>query len=376
MKNKKGISLITLVITIIIIVVLAGAIIINLANNNIIGNAEKAKEASEKTTVSEEVRLAVYDLLMDENKEEMTQEMKRTYLEDKLKKYDSSSTVEISDTGFIANHREYVFEISGGYEISIKETGTTFNAEEWDKTATPDEYFEWDETGTIIIGYKNTLANSEKIRIPSKCVAIEPSSVWQSNQNRTTTTTGIKKIELPDTITVIGNYTFADFRSVEEINIPNGVTSIGREAFASCKGLTSITIPDGVTDIGEYAFYGCSSLTSIIIPDGVTSIGGSTFSYCTGLTSIIIPDGVNSLGDLVFAGCTGISNIIIPNSVTTMGGGIFSGWKSNQTIYCVAENKPDGWHDYWDGTYKGHAHGTYIFTSDREVNIVWGYTEE
>ena len=45
------------------------------------------------------------------------------------------------------------------------------------------------------------------------------------------------------------------------IEIPESVTSIGESAFRGCSGLTSITIPDSVTSIGDYAFRGCSGLT-------------------------------------------------------------------------------------------------------------------
>ncbi|MDD2376527.1 MAG: hypothetical protein PHD15_04375 [Clostridia bacterium] len=50
MKNKKGISLIVLVITIIVIIILAGAVILSLANNNPI---ESANEAVFKANVAE-----------------------------------------------------------------------------------------------------------------------------------------------------------------------------------------------------------------------------------------------------------------------------------------------------------------------------------
>jgi len=48
--NKKGISLIVLVITIIVMIVLAGAIVVTLANNGII---ERAKEARDKANLNE-----------------------------------------------------------------------------------------------------------------------------------------------------------------------------------------------------------------------------------------------------------------------------------------------------------------------------------
>ena len=41
--------------------------------------------------------------------------------------------------------------------------------------------------------------------------------------------------------------------------------------------MTSINIPESVTKIGESAFEDCSGMTSINIPEGVTEIGISTF---------------------------------------------------------------------------------------------------
>lgn len=48
------------------------------------------------------------------------------------------------------------------------------------------------------------------------------------------------------------------------------------------KNITHIEIPDSVTEIGEGAFSGCSSLTEITIPDSVTRIYWGAF-HCEGL---------------------------------------------------------------------------------------------
>ena len=69
------------------------------------------------------------------------------------------------------------------------------------------------------------------------------------------------------------------------------VTSIGNYTFFR-KSLVSVEIPDSVTSIGDYAFRSCNSLTSIEIPDSVTSIGAYAFSNCTSLTSINYDDTV------------------------------------------------------------------------------------
>ena len=58
--NKKGISLIVLIITIIVIIILAGAIILNLTNNNPIDNARKAKFLNDVDTFKSD--LSLYEL--------------------------------------------------------------------------------------------------------------------------------------------------------------------------------------------------------------------------------------------------------------------------------------------------------------------------
>ena len=93
-------------------------------------------------------------------------------------------------------------------------------------------------------------------------------------------------------ISEIAHYMLEGLLSIKSVEIPKSVTSIGDWAFLECSGLTSVTIPDSVTSIGNLAFSGCSGLTSITIPDSVTSIGWSAFSGCSGLTSVTIPDSV------------------------------------------------------------------------------------
>ena len=89
---------------------------------------------------------------------------------------------------------------------------------------------------------------------------------------------------LPNTLTAIA---FSGCSSLTEINLPASLTSIGESAFYDCSSLTEIHLPANLTSIGEHAFNGCTSLTEIHLPASLTSIGGYAFDQCTSLMKIM-----------------------------------------------------------------------------------------
>ena len=98
---------------------------------------------------------------------------------------------------------------------------------------------------------------------------------------------GLTSIQLPNSVTSIGDGAFWDCIGLVSVTIPNSVTKIERRTFYGCKNLTSVTIPNSVVTIGEYAFYKCSHLESIEIPNSVTSIEQYAFANCSYLTYIV-----------------------------------------------------------------------------------------
>ena len=72
------------------------------------------------------------------------------------------------------------------------------------------------------------------------------------------------------------------------VNIPRDVegypvTAIGEAAFRGT-AVTSVILPDTVTDLGWFAFADCQSLQSVTLPASVESIGYGAFDACPNLT--------------------------------------------------------------------------------------------
>ena len=125
--------------------------------------------------------------------------------------------------------------------------------------------------------------------------------------------TEITSIEIPDSVTSIGERAFYNCDSLTRVVIPDSVTSIGNSAFRSCFSLTSVEIPDSVTSIGYRAFYNCSSLTSVVIGDSVTSIGSYAFCDCTSLSEVTLnKGGLTYIPDGTFYNCTSLESILLP----------------------------------------------------------------
>lgn len=80
--------------------------------------------------------------------------------------------------------------------------------------------------------------------------------------------------------------------SVTYEGITYNVTYIKSYAFRNCTGLISINIPNSITGVGDNVFYGCTGLVTISIPGSIETIPGDAFAYCTNLVSVNIGDGI------------------------------------------------------------------------------------
>lgn len=150
------------------------------------------------------------------------------------------------------------------------------------------------------------------------------------------------KYIIPDSVTSIKISAFEFCSKLTGITIPDGIKTIDNCTFAGCDSLKSVIVPGHVTTIGDYAFDGCRSLTDIELPGSITSIGTGAFSECKSLKEIRIPDRITTVAQYTFAECAGLESITIPVGVTSIGDSAFRGCSSLKEVNYVGSQEQWG----------------------------------
>ncbi|EAY13946.1 surface antigen BspA-like [Trichomonas vaginalis G3] len=146
-------------------------------------------------------------------------------------------------------------------------------------------------------------------------------------------------LEIPNTITKIGNYAFSRavfkpfstqnlnrnlefgtstfaYTSIENFTLPSGISFVNPGLFSCCQYLKSIQIPH-VDYIGKYAFFNCSSLEHVYINYGCKEIGEFAFSQ-SGINSITFPDSITKIGSNAFSHCINLKIFSVPKNLISV----------------------------------------------------------
>lgn len=319
LKNKNGVTLIALAVTIIIMLILAGVTISMLTGNSgITTNASKARTKSYLADIKEE-----YELYLSEKRMEDEYDLDTLYANDKTIRYEGnevgSGITEICSS--IKKGDEKKFEIIKGkiYYVSqdkkvipiAVELGFSINPYE----ITDDGVLRSSAMNLYLVDNNGNLDLSE---YEGKIKTIEAGAF--SKVEIESGITPLSSIVLPKGITTIGDDAFSYNTSLTSIKIPNTVTTIGKRAFYGCTNLTSIEIPDSVTYIGEYCFWNCNRLQKIKLSKKIQTINPYLLYGCSSLTEIKIPEGVKSIGYAAFSYCNKLTTITLPASLTYITG--------------------------------------------------------
>lgn len=138
--------------------------------------------------------------------------------------------------------------------------------------------------------------------------------------------TGLKEIQLPNSITEIGDRAFANCYNVKNITLSNQLKELPENAFSISKreklnqtdwlkdgevrkekyvNERKVTLPETIQSIGNSAFKNNANmtLTKETLPRELLSIGDSAFEECRSLSEICISSKVKSIGERAFYAC-------------------------------------------------------------------------
>ena len=200
-------------------------------------------------------------------------------------------------------------------------------------------------------------------------------------------TQALKSIDIPSTVTSIGESAFADCFSLEKIELGQ-IESFGQNTFARCSSLETakiqgssdvaypsnmfstwgsghsaaplktleigagkiqfslsnkqkdsietIVLGDGVTEIPNNFAANCTKLTSVSLPDALTSVPANAFQGCSSLEKVGISENskLQSIGNGAFVN-SALTQIYIPKGVTSIGSGAFN--RTPTTVFDMSD---------------------------------------
>ena len=159
------------------------------------------------------------------------------------------------------------------------------------------------------------------------------------------------------TLETIGNYAFAECGALESIDLPEGLKTISTRAFNTCAKLSDVNIPDSVTTVGQYSFAATKIYNDQVKPDGekfiyvddwvysvnpyfrddvkdeeenlvyegiteitkdqlagVKGIADRAFQQCFCLTKVVLSTSVKYIGSIAFGSCTELNRFSVPEN--------------------------------------------------------------
>ena len=200
------------------------------------------------------------------------------------------------------------------------------NNDDWNTLKSMTNLVELDISGMAVTSIPSSAFSNkwglEKIVLPKKLEAIGNSAF---------NGTGIKEIELPESLTTLDSHAFANCTSLVGIKIPDKITKISSGSFKGCSNLQSVNFPSALTSIGYESFYE-TDLREIDIPASVEIINGDAFCRNTNLKKVTFNEGLVKIEYDSFLGCESIESIVCPSTLRTIDRSGFQGCKNLKQI--------------------------------------------
>ena len=339
LKNKKGITLIALVVTIVVLLILAGVTIsLLLDENGIIAKSKDARNSAIESDEKEKVEMAYVSAALKKLGDTVTAEELQEELDSSVGTGKTDVTTNGDDTlNVLFSDTEHNFNVDEGKVEKAKPITNNYG-EDWEVAWTytngvwsnqinrgekaegdvvakfyktgnrvkPDG-FTWRDTGDVF-----TFEEGDEYRL----VVEGNGPIGDLGTAEGTNITSAFAWFLQSAMYMKGATDTCIMPYVKELVICNGITSIGNYAFCGASSLEKLSIANTVTNIGDYAFLYDVNLANVKLPNKIESIGYNAFRE-TKIQNITIPSGVKKLSGAIFANCGNLARIkFLPTDMT------------------------------------------------------------
>ena len=146
--------------------------------------------------------------------------------------------------------------------------------------------------------------------------------------------TAIESIDLSNTELIsLGDYMFADCKSLKTVKLPSTLKNIWNHAFTGTN-LSSITLPPSLQKIDEWAFQS-TNLTDVVIPTTTSHIGEGAFDSNNSLKTVFINGLECYLAVSAFTKCPVLTDVYITSNKEPVAGRYGSPFDNNPTVHVV-----------------------------------------
>ena len=178
------------------------------------------------------------------------------------------------------------------------------------------------ENGTLI------LSGTGKMRNYGTLFKNPPWKKWMKD---------IRRVEVGQGITSIGENSFCWAKKLEEVKLPNTLLEINDRAFWNCEGLKTIEIPESGQVIEKSVKWCCYNLQTVSLPNYGTIIGSRAFAWCKNLEKMELSYDLKIISEEMFFQCEKLKSVRIPFFAEKIETGAFEGCKSLHSIK-ISEN--------------------------------------
>ena len=169
--------------------------------------------------------------------------------------------------------------------------------------------------------------------MPNICNVKFPQGLVSIGEFAFSNCSSIPRFDLPESVSSLGMNAFSSCVSITEFTLPAQINTVPEDLLGGCSQLTTVWLHESVTSIERGAFYGCEALTSIQLPAELSSIGELAFYFCTSLPDLTLPKGLQHIGKEAFRDCYRFEHVSLPTGITTLERGVFEGCQNLKTVH-------------------------------------------